>query len=294
VIGKNESEKNINIAIKESLEAKHIYPTKLWIRKSYIDKLDDHSINKIYNQEKSKYSILIKFIKIDDRLICLVTTIEHSSETMKIVNKLNLIIGAFSVMLTIGIVFILSNSMINPIKSLQHLSEDISRLNFRTELIKTGDEIEDLANSINKMSLELERAHKELNNKNEMLKKFISDITHELKTPISIIKSYSIGIQEDLDDGTYIETIINQTYDMSDMINKLIYWLKSEKKESKLSQVNLGEMVLQAVRRYKGIIEREGIELNVSLNKGGMRYKLDEFYVFKEYNESNEKGVSFE
>ncbi|MDR0880731.1 MAG: HAMP domain-containing histidine kinase [Clostridioides sp.] len=294
MIGKNESEKNINIAIKESLEAKHIYPTKLWIRKSYIDKLDDHSINKIYNQEKSKYSILIKFIKIDDRLICLVTTIEHSSETMKIVNKLNLIIGAFSVMLTIGIVFILSNSMINPIKSLQHLSEDISRLNFRTELIKTGDEIEDLANSINKMSLELERAHKELNNKNEMLKKFISDITHELKTPISIIKSYSIGIQEDLDDGTYIETIINQTYDMSDMINKLIYWLKSEKKESKLSQVNLGEMVLQAVRRYKGIIEREGIELNVSLNKGGMRYKLDEFYVFKEYNESNEKGVSFE
>lgn len=90
----------------------------------------------------------------------------------------------FSIIAITLLTFILSNKIIKPIEKLKILSKDISRLNFRREDIKTNDEIEELVNSINKMSLSLEKAHNELNKRNQNLKTFISDASYEMKTPI--------------------------------------------------------------------------------------------------------------
>lgn len=90
-------------------------------------------MNKIFNQEKSKYSLLVKFIKKEDYIFAVATTIEHSQETMEIINRFNVIMSLFSVILISILTFILSNKIIKPIIKLNILSQDISKLNFRTE-----------------------------------------------------------------------------------------------------------------------------------------------------------------
>ena len=89
-------------------------------------------------------------------------------------------------------------------------NQDISHLKFKRTKVKTNDEIGELANSINIMSEKLQEAHQDLTDRNEHLKRFMGDVTHELKTPIALLKAYSMGIKDGLDDGTYVDTIIKQ------------------------------------------------------------------------------------
>ncbi|KAK2324250.1 histidine kinase, partial [Clostridioides difficile] len=232
---------------------------KFWIEENSLNNIDKKSINKIYNQGKTKYSLLVKFIKKDNYLFAISIPIEHSEETIGIVNRFNIIMGIFSVVIITILTFILSNRVIKPMERLKFLSKDISELNFRTEDIKTNDEIEELAYSINIMSEKLEKAHNELNKRNENLKTFISDASHEMKTPIALIKAYAIGMKDGLDDGTYTDTIIEQAENMTNTINSLLYWAKYEKKERSLCLVDLKERLYKSLKNYELLIERGSI-----------------------------------
>ncbi|WP_270941181.1 sensor histidine kinase [Romboutsia lituseburensis] len=293
-INKLEQEKNVTIAytpvnlnsvnveneVSENLSyefwKKGISLKKFWISKDSLYKLNEQSVNKIYNQGKSKYSLLVKFIKKDNYIFAIGTTIEHSQETIEIINRFNIIMSAFSVILISILTFILSNKIIKPIEKLKLLSNDISKLKFRTEEIKTNDEIEELSQSINKMSINLEKAHNELNNRNESLKQFISDASHEMKTPVALIKAYAIGIQDGIDDGTFIDTVIEQSEHLTDLINTLLYWSKYEKKEFNMSNFDLKEKLIHCIKKYEILIEERDIKLNVNIDNDNFMINADE------------------
>ena len=99
------------------------------------------------------------------------------------------------------------------------LSQDIANLKFRKEEIKTNDEVGELAKSINSMSEKLEKAHDEINGQNKRLKELMSDVSHELKTPLSIVKVYEQGIVDGLDDGTFRD-IIEEQIEKMDVLNR--------------------------------------------------------------------------
>lgn len=276
----NLNSKNIEENISESFNyeffKKGISLKKFWISKDALSTLNMKSVNKIYNQGKSKYSLLVKFIKKDNYIFAISTTIEHSQETIKIINKFNIIMSVFSVILITILTFILSNKIIKPIEKLKKLSKDISILNFRTEDIKTNDEIEELAQSINKMSIRLESNHNELNNRNESLKRFISDASHEMKTPVALIKAYAMGIQDGIDDETFLDTIIEQSENLTDIINSLLYWAKYEKKEVNTRKFDLKEKLLYCIKKYEIIIKEKNIDLNIKFDEDKFYIKADE------------------
>ncbi|MCC0682225.1 HAMP domain-containing histidine kinase [Clostridioides sp. ES-S-0005-03] len=268
-LDKNYKNKNsidkINQDLLDAFWNKGLSLNKFWIEGSVLKDIDNKSINKIYNQGKTKYSLLVKFMKKDNYLFAISIPIEHSEETIGIVNRFNIIMGIFSVIIITILTFILSNRIIRPMEKLKLLSKDISELNFRTEAIKTNDEIEELAYSINIMSVKLEKAHNELNKRNENLKSFISDASHEMKTPIALIKAYAIGMKDGLDDGTYTDTIIEQAENMSNTINTLLYWAKYEKKEVSLCEVDLKERLLKNLKNYELLISKDNISVKCDI-----------------------------
>ncbi|MCC0653958.1 sensor histidine kinase [Clostridioides sp. ES-S-0001-03] len=268
-LDKNYKNKNsmdkINQDLLDAFWNKGLSLNKFWIEGSVLKDIDNKSINKIYNQGKTKYSLLVKFMKKDNYLFAISIPIEHSEETIGIVNRFNIIMGIFSVIIITILTFILSNRIIRPMEKLKLLSKDISELNFRTEAIKTNDEIEELAYSINIMSVKLEKAHNELNKRNENLKSFISDASHEMKTPIALIKAYAIGMKDGLDDGTYTDTIIEQAENMSNTINTLLYWAKYEKKEVSLCEVDLKERLLKNLKNYELLISKDNISVQCDI-----------------------------
>lgn len=260
---------NIDKINKDLLSAfwkKGLSLNKFWIEENSLKNIDNKSINKIYNQGKTKYSLLVKFMKKDNYLFAISIPIEHSEETIGIVNRFNIIMGVFSVIIITILIFILSNRIIRPMEKLKLLSKDISELNFRTEAIKTNDEIEELAYSINIMSVKLEKAHNELNKRNKNLKSFISDASHEMKTPIALIKAYAIGMKDGLDDGTYTDTIIEQAENMANTINTLLYWAKYEKREVNSHPVDLKERLYKSLKNYELLINRGNINVKCSMD----------------------------
>ncbi|CEO22374.1 sensor histidine kinase [Paraclostridium sordellii] len=264
---KGDSENFITQNLVNEFSKKGISLKKFWISKPKIEDMKEKSINEIYNQGKLKYSILAKFILKDNYIFAVTMPIEHSQETIAIINKFNLILTSFSVIIIVILTFILSKKIINPLEKIKLLSRDIAKLNFRTEKIKTNDEIEELADSVNQMSMSLQNAQNELNKRNENLKIFIGGASHELKTPIALIKAYAMGIQDGIDDGTYLDTIIEQSEKMNDIINNLLYLSKYEKRELKLENVNLKDLIEYTIKEYDVFIESNDIEVNLNIGK---------------------------
>ena len=131
-------------------------------------------------------------------------------ESVRISNNLLLIIGVIAIVIAGIAVSYVSRRFTNPILELNVIANKMSKLDFSKKYEPTGsnDEIDELGKSINLMSQKLEGTIKQLRSSNielerdieekskidEMRKQFISDVSHELKTPIALIQGYAEGL----------------------------------------------------------------------------------------------------
>lgn len=259
----------LNEKIKLEFEMKKIKLNKFWITESTLITLQEKSVNKIYDQGVSKYKVLTKFIKIDNTIIAIGLPLPHMEEAIIIINRFNLFLMTISVILIVFLVVIISKKITRPLESLKSLSQDIANLKFRKEEITTNDEVGELAKSINSMSGKLEKAHNEINGQNKRLKELMSDVSHELKTPLSIMKVYEQGIVDGLDDGTFRDVIEEQIEKMDVLIEKLLFWTELENSSLNKSTFDLGKRVIDMTGKYMLILQENCIDfsLNVDADK---------------------------
>lgn len=206
-------------------------------------------------------------------------------ETISIINKFNILITTSTLGLVVILGIMLASKIVKPIEKLQALAKDIQYLKFRKEHIKTGDEVEELAISLNNMSEALEEAHNEIKNKNTILKRLISDISHELKTPIALIKAYGQGIEDGIDDGTYIEEILNSVEDMNSLVEKLLYWAKIESIEYEREIFSLVQVINNTLKKFNLIINESNIKVKFI-------YNSKDSYLVKGYKEGIEVVIN--
>ncbi|HDR4724302.1 HAMP domain-containing histidine kinase [Bacillus cereus group sp. Sample62] len=263
------SEDQINDELRMQLTRKRVALNKLWITKEEVMKVKNFGqANKIYDQEKIKSSFFVKYIAKDDMLILVGVSIAHSNEVIKTLNSFYFYIFGITIFLIIVLVWMLSTTITRPLKELSNVAEDISNLKFERAKVKTNDEIGDLANSINIMSEKLNEAHEDLTDRNEHLKRFMGDVTHELKTPIALVKAYSMGIKDGLDDGTYIDTIIKQTDHISNLIEELLRFSKLERDVLEKEEFSITSLVQSILDKHKIELESKEINLQVNYNVG--------------------------
>lgn len=122
----------------------------------------------------------------------------------------------------------LYRSLVSPINELNVAMKHIKNGNFeyRLEAEEDGSELSDLYRNYEDMRLRLkenaeEKIHREMQNR-----ELISNISHDLKTPITAIKGYSEGIIDGIADtpekmDRYVKTIYNKASDMEKLINEL-------------------------------------------------------------------------
>ncbi|WP_251657981.1 sensor histidine kinase [Sporosarcina aquimarina] len=255
----------LNDSIRSEFETKKLKLNKFWITENTLNTLQNNSVNKIYDQGVTKYKVLTKFIKIDDYIIAIALPLPHMEETVLIINRFNMVLMTFSVLLIIFLVLILSNKITRPLESLKGLSQDIASLKFRREEINTNDEVGDLAKSINSMSEKLEKAHNEVSLQNKRLRDLMSDVSHELKTPLSIVKVYEQGIVDGLDDGTYREVIEEQIEKMDLLIGKLLFWTELENSSLNKCDFDIGSRIIDITGKYTLILQENCIDLSLNI-----------------------------
>ena len=160
-------------------------------------------------------------------------------------------IMASLVILTVGLIAIslITVNMTKPIYQLSDISKRMTNLDFSARYTgKSLDEVGVLGNNMNEMSSQLERTFLQLKLANEKLqqdirekeqvdemrKDFISNVSHELKTPIALIQGYAEGLKELRDDPDSMDYYIDVIVDEADKMNRMV------KKLTTLNQLEFG------------------------------------------------------
>lgn len=118
-----------------------------------------------------------------------------------------------------------------------------------------------IMDNINKMATELQ--------KNEVLKTdFISNVSHEIKTPLAVIQNYATLLQDEtLDSETrknYAKTLISASKRITDLITNILKLNKLENQEiqEKHEAFSLTEALADSVVEFETLIEKKNLELN--------------------------------
>ncbi|WPS87491.1 HAMP domain-containing sensor histidine kinase [Brevibacillus halotolerans] len=254
----------MNGLVRDELHKKGITLSKFWITEESFEKLERHeTVRKIYSQEKLETSFLVTFLNKKGTLFVIGDSIAHSSAFIQMVNEFNLYLAIGTLLLTIGLSWLIARQIVRPLSQLRQTAEDISHLSFQKSEIQTGDEIESLAESINMMSDKLKEALEALEEKNQNLRIFISDISHELKTPIALIKAYSTGIKDGLDDGTFVDVIKKQADEMSGIVDKLLNLSRLQNDPITMESFDFCLLCKQTIDKYQIAIAQKQLILTV-------------------------------
>ncbi len=234
--------------------------------KDRLEHTDSYDIYSNFDSRiESRYVDLIGDL-IDENTILIRTNLESMKESVETANKLLAYVGFISVLIASAIMFYVSRRFTKPILELADISKKMSDLNFEIKYpVTTNDEIGELGGSINILSEKLEKTFTELKNANnelltdiqnkiqidEMRKDFLSNVTHELKTPIALIQGYAEGLSDNINEDAdsrefYCEVIIDEAKKMNQMVKKL---LSLNQIESGSNQVNIERFDLVALIR---------------------------------------------
>lgn len=193
------------------------------------------------DRHKSEYLVLWGTLS-DGNLIMMRTALESIRESAGISNRLLSYIGIGAVVISAVISIFASRKIARPILELTEISRRMTNLDFDVKYQGKGEnEIDLLGEHINQLSKTLEKTISELKSANnelqidiekktridEMRKEFLSNVSHELKTPLALIQGYAEGLQECINDDEesrnfYCEVIMDEADKMNQMVKKLL------------------------------------------------------------------------
>jgi signal transduction histidine kinase len=223
-------------------------------------------------------------------------------ESVKDSNNILIAIGIFAIIISGIISSFVARKFTKPIVELNNIAKKMSKLDFSSKYEideENEDEINELGKSINTMSeklestinkleannLELEKDIEQKSKIDEMRKQFISDVSHELKTPIALIQGYAEGLVENVnsDDESrqfYAEVILDEANKMDYLVKQLLELMKLEygKREFNNQYFDIVSLINEVIRKSKVMLEENNIKIEFNCNKEVIVF-ADGFYI---------------
>ena len=159
---------------------------------------------------------------------------------------------------------------VSPINKLKLATYNIKNGNLDFEMdVKGKDEISELCRDFDSMRKRLqENAEEKIRIDNEN-RELISNISHDLKTPITAIKGYVEGIMDGVVDSEekmerYIRTIYNKACDMDRLIDELTFYSKidSDRVPYNFAKINVTDYFSDCIEEIGMELEAEGVKLS--------------------------------
>lgn len=221
--------------------------------------------------QRSSLLGLILFFVIITVVVSLAVLIYSAVEDAYGGNRTVIAAVIFSVILVLsavctGIDYIRRRIMVDkPVQKILDATNKITAGDFSARLdithsISHYDEFDYIMENLNKMATELSRT--------EVLHTdFISNVSHEIKTPLAIIQNYATSLQnENLDKEMrikYAQTLVGASKRLTALITNILKLSKLENQAIKPENetINLTETLAEIVLGYEEIIENKGLEL---------------------------------
>jgi len=162
------------------------------------------------------------------------------------------------------------SSMVKPLKELQMAANNIANGNLDfTIAVNSKDEIGALCKDFEEMRKRLKENTEEKLQYDKDSKELISNISHDLKTPVTAVKGYAEGIMDGVADSPermekYIKTIYNKACDMERLIEELTFYSKIDTNRIpyNFAKIHIDQYFRDCVEEMGMDLEQKNIELN--------------------------------
>lgn len=219
------------------------------------------------------------------------TALESIRDSVRLANSFLAYIGIVAIIASGVIIWLISKKITKPILRLADISEKMTHLDFDARYTgRDRNEIAILGENINKMSAALEETISELKTANnelqkdiaekteidEMRKEFLSNVSHELKTPIALIEGYAEGLQEGINDDEesrewYCDVIRDEAAKMNVLVQKLLT----------LNQLEFGnDPVMMERFDLVTLVKNQIQSVDILLKQNGIKLQMEEYETF--------------
>ena len=262
---------------------------------------DGVSIRKINDKRNGLPYILLKGFLDNQNEIYIRIPVTPIQDSASISNRFIYIIGVAAIALGAVAITFITQRFTKPIEELNDIANEMSNLNFKRKyrINDSEDEIDELGKSINTLSdkleetinqlkinnSELERDIEEKSKIDEMRKQFISDVSHELKTPIALIQGYAEGLVENINSDEenrkfYSEVILDEANKMDKLVKRLLELMKLEYDERKFNDTkfDIVELINSVIKNSKVVLDEQKIEVDFN-EENPIYVYADDFYI---------------
>jgi signal transduction histidine kinase len=308
--GKQGTESDINATVIEEIES-NIIGTQ--IQGDVID------INGPYNhytkQNDVYYSISdmpfinikeVSFIKLFEQdgkkhFIEVHASLQPVGEVISILSDYYIIFYLLAIIVSLLIALIYSRLISYPLLKLSSVADKMANMDFSIKsTIKRNDELGTLSNSLNILSTNLDEALSSLKEANKQLvidmqkekkqekirKEFVANISHELKTPLGIIKGFAEGIKDGIKKEKtdyYLDVILDETQKMNTLIYDMLELSKIEaKKIEGKEEFNIKKLINRAVSVLEIPINNKSLNIVINGDFGkviGTKFQIDQVII---------------
>lgn len=188
----------------------------------------------------------------------------------------------YSALLCIGIDFVRRRITVDrPTKEIREATNKMTKGDFNIKLkpnsnYKAYTTYDLIKIDLNTLALEL--------SKNEVLKTdFISNVSHEIKTPLAVIQSYAKALENNkLDEETrmkYLDSLQVACRKLSNLVTNILKLNKLENQEiiPEYKEFNLSESIIHSILSFESLIEKKNIELICEIDEDIMIYSEESY-----------------
>lgn len=239
------------------------------ITKEELEKIHNKEIVFLNHSRLYRPTIILK---IDNSFVQI--SLHSHNNIFKIVASRVWITLFFYVVIGTLLIVLLAKSVVKPILRLTDATQEVAKGNFDIQVkYKSNDEIGQLTENFNKMT-------RELKNIEYLRKDFITNVSHELKTPIASIHGFAKLIQKgnllEADKQEYANIIVEETTRLSNLSSNMLKLSKLENQEigNKKNIFYLDEQIRRSILLLEYEWRNKNIEFDIELDK--VKYLGDE------------------
>ncbi|MBR6711749.1 MAG: HAMP domain-containing histidine kinase [Selenomonadaceae bacterium] len=190
-------------------------------------------------------------------------TITSELKLFDALEKFLLALDFLGILLSIGVGYALSRRILTPIKTMNELAREIAfeKMSGRIPIGTANDELNELAKTLNKM---LDRLQGGISKQ----QKFVSDASHELRTPAAVIKGYidfieTYGTADEALLKENLKVIGSEAQNMQALLENLLFLSRTDQHRQKLNKktLDLDDIVGDVMSKMKTIVKTHEVEL---------------------------------
>lgn len=254
-----------------------------------LEKGDSYVINVVLNQRSRTRSLEMWGPLGESRFFLLRSPLEDIRISAAAANRFFGYIGFALALAGTFLAWWLSSVIMKPIRQLTDISVRMKNLDFsakydgggRSELDILGKNMNDMSQKLEETIAALRTANNDLqrdldrrNREEEMRQDFLANVTHELKTPLALIRGYAEGLQDGIADDPesrefYLDTIIDESEKMNMIVQKVLMLNQLEFGDGSVSMENfdIADMIRNYLESASLLAQQENVSLRFEQDK---------------------------